>query len=71
MFLFYRNKRAIWKWAEERAFIAAKWTWLQSQIADLEYRIRQNSDIRSQVRSSKGSVKLCGEQMSSLNLPNG
>ncbi|CAH1390885.1 unnamed protein product [Nezara viridula] len=64
------SKRASWKWAEERALIAAKWTWLQSQIADLEYRIRQHTDIRRQVRSSKGSLKFQEEQ-TSHNLPNG
>lgn len=65
------SKRANWKWAEERALIAAKWTWLQSQMADLEYKIRQQSDAKRNVRTAKGAIKFQAEQVSSPNLPNG
>ncbi|KAK9730597.1 hypothetical protein QE152_g14445 [Popillia japonica] len=56
-----RQKRAAWKYATERAAIAARWTWLQAQISDLEYRIRQHSELYKQIRSSKGAVKLGDE----------
>lgn len=55
-----RQKRAIWKYLTERAAIAARWTWLQSQISDLEYRIRQHSDLHKKVRSQKCPVELEG-----------
>ena len=42
----------------DRAAIASRWTWLQAQVSDLEYRIRQQSDIFKQIRATKGSVVL-------------
>ncbi|XP_077358007.1 KAT8 regulatory NSL complex subunit 1-like [Festucalex cinctus] len=55
----------IWKRAEsrytlERAAIISHWNWLQAHISDLEYRIRQQTDIFRQIRASKGSVELGG-----------
>lgn len=44
----------------ERAAIAARWTWLQSQISDLEYRIRQHGDLHRKVRAAKCPVELDG-----------
>jgi len=38
--------------------IASRWTWLQAQVSDLEYRIRQQSDLYRQLRSLKGTVTL-------------
>jgi len=38
--------------------IASRWTWLQAQVSDLEYRIRQQSDLYRQLRSLKGAVTL-------------
>ncbi|KAF7280354.1 hypothetical protein GWI33_006130 [Rhynchophorus ferrugineus] len=52
------QKRALWKYSTDRAAIASRWTWLQSQISDLEYRIRQHTDIHKQIRNEKGSVQL-------------
>ncbi|XP_071317999.1 KAT8 regulatory NSL complex subunit 1 isoform X8 [Trachinotus anak] len=48
----------IWKRAEsrytvERAAIISHWNWLQAHISDLEYRIRQQTDIYRQIRASK------------------
>lgn len=60
MSFFSRQKRAAWKYATERAAIASRWTWLQAQISDLEYRIRQHSDLHRQIRISKGFVTLGG-----------
>ncbi|XP_022919364.2 KAT8 regulatory NSL complex subunit 1 [Onthophagus taurus] len=52
------HKRASWKYLQERASIAARWTWLQAQISDLEYRIRQHSELHKTIRHSKGPVQL-------------
>ncbi|KAI9537433.1 hypothetical protein NQZ68_025289 [Dissostichus eleginoides] len=64
----------IWKRAEsrytvERAAIISHWNWLQAHISDLEYRIRQQTDIYRQIRASKGSVELGG--LSSSGVPAG
>lgn len=58
--LLFRQKRALWKYATARAAIAARWTWLQAQISDLEYRIRQHTDLHRQIRSTKGEICLEG-----------
>ncbi len=55
---FSRQRRAEWKWHRDRAAVAARWTWLQAQVSDLEYRIRQQSDIYRQIRTTKGAVTL-------------
>ncbi|ELT94028.1 hypothetical protein CAPTEDRAFT_222820, partial [Capitella teleta] len=52
------TKRASYQWACHRAAIASRWTWLQAQVSDLEYRIRQQNDIFRQIRASKGAVTL-------------
>ncbi|XP_063159291.1 KAT8 regulatory NSL complex subunit 1-like isoform X2 [Candoia aspera] len=46
------------QWAVERAAIICRWTWLQAQVLDLEYRIRQQTDVYKQLRASKGPVIL-------------
>ncbi|XP_034073387.1 KAT8 regulatory NSL complex subunit 1-like isoform X3 [Gymnodraco acuticeps] len=61
----------IWKRAEsrytvERAAIISHWNWLQAHISDLEYRIRQQTDIYRQIRASKGSVELGGLSSSAV-----
>ncbi|XP_075222382.1 non-specific lethal 1 isoform X2 [Lycorma delicatula] len=55
------SKRAIWRWAHDRAEVASKWAWLQAQVSDLEYRIRQHTEFHRQIRTAKGSVVLQGE----------
>lgn len=55
---FCRQKRALWRYSLDRATIAARWTWLQAQIADIEYRIRLHTDLHKQIRSGKGAVQL-------------
>ncbi|MCI4384039.1 hypothetical protein PGIGA_G00033770 [Pangasianodon gigas] len=57
-------RRAEGRFALERASIISRWTWLQAHISDLEYRIRQHTDIYRQIRASKGSVEL-GESSAS------
>ncbi|KAM7174431.1 KAT8 regulatory NSL complex subunit 1 isoform 2-T2 [Macrochelys suwanniensis] len=56
------HHRAECQWAMERAAIICQWTWLQAQISDLEYRIRQQTDIYKQLRANKGPVVLGGNQ---------
>ncbi|XP_016127406.1 KAT8 regulatory NSL complex subunit 1-like isoform X3 [Sinocyclocheilus grahami] len=51
-------RRAEGRYAVDRAAIISHWNWLQAQVSDLEYRIRQQTDIYRQIRSSKGSVVL-------------
>jgi len=44
-------------WGEQRLAIAKRWTWLQAQVSDLEYKIRQYNELYRQVRTAKvGSV---------------
>lgn len=50
------KKKAVWRWANERCRLASRWTWLQAQIADLEFRIRQQNDFTIQIRAHKSSV---------------
>lgn len=57
---FCRQKRALWKYSTDRASIGSRWTWLQVQISDLEYRIRQHTDLHRQIRSAKGLITLEG-----------
>uniref|UniRef100_A0A3Q3K217 PEHE domain-containing protein n=1 Tax=Monopterus albus TaxID=43700 RepID=A0A3Q3K217_MONAL len=53
----------IWKRAEsrytvERAAIISHWNWLQAHISDLEYRIRQQTDMYKHIRAGKVSPLL-------------
>ncbi|XP_051479934.1 KAT8 regulatory NSL complex subunit 1-like protein isoform X1 [Apus apus] len=47
-----------WKWLAERARIGSRWTWLQAQISELEYKIQQLTDLHRQIRATKGMVIL-------------
>ncbi|XP_063308937.1 KAT8 regulatory NSL complex subunit 1-like [Pelobates fuscus] len=62
------NRRAEWRWAVERAAIICRWTWLQAQVSDLEFRIRQQTEIYKQIRCTKGSVVL-GDSSQSEDMP--
>lgn len=53
-----RWKRAESRYTLERAAIISHWNWLQAHISDLEYRIRQQTDIFRQIRASKVSRTL-------------
>uniref|UniRef100_A0A8C1L197 KAT8 regulatory NSL complex subunit 1b n=1 Tax=Cyprinus carpio TaxID=7962 RepID=A0A8C1L197_CYPCA len=46
-------RRAEGRYAVDRAAIISHWNWLQAQVSDLEYRIRQQTEIYRQIRSSK------------------
>ena len=52
----FRWKRAESRYTLERASIISHWNWLQAHISDLEYRIRQQTDIYRQIRSGKVGV---------------
>lgn len=52
------NCSAEWKWLVDRARVGSRWTWLQAQISELEYKIQQLTDIHRQIRASKGIVIL-------------
>ncbi|XP_042199291.1 KAT8 regulatory NSL complex subunit 1 [Callorhinchus milii] len=52
------RQRSEWRWAVERAAIVSRWNWLQAHVSDLEYRIRQQTDIYRQIRANKGSIAL-------------
>uniref|UniRef100_A0A4W3GX94 KAT8 regulatory NSL complex subunit 1 n=1 Tax=Callorhinchus milii TaxID=7868 RepID=A0A4W3GX94_CALMI len=47
------RQRSEWRWAVERAAIVSRWNWLQAHVSDLEYRIRQQTDIYRQIRANK------------------
>ncbi|XP_029583202.1 KAT8 regulatory NSL complex subunit 1 isoform X1 [Salmo trutta] len=51
-------RRAEGRYAVDRASIVSHWNWLQAHVSDLEYRIRQQTDIYRQLRSNKGSIML-------------
>ncbi|KAI8129024.1 KAT8 regulatory NSL complex subunit 1 [Lucilia cuprina] len=53
------TKRAAWRYSRDRAAIASRWSWLLSQISDLEIKIRQHSELHQEIIRSKGLVT-CG-----------
>ncbi|CAH2047480.1 unnamed protein product, partial [Iphiclides podalirius] len=55
------EKRALWSWQKARASIASRWCWLQAQVQELEYKIRQHNELHKQVREAKGPIELEGE----------
>ncbi|XP_071978766.1 KAT8 regulatory NSL complex subunit 1-like protein [Engystomops pustulosus] len=50
------DRTAEWKWLSERAHVGSRWAWLQAQIAELEYKIHHLVDLRSKLRSKKGTL---------------
>lgn len=62
--MFSRAKRAAWTYSCDRASIASRWTWLLSQISDLEYKKRQHEELYQKIKSSKGAVsfKMAGDE---------
>ncbi|XP_072741637.1 KAT8 regulatory NSL complex subunit 1 isoform X2 [Ciconia boyciana] len=66
------RRRAEWRWAADRAAIVSRWNWLQAHVSDLEYRIRQQTDIYKQIRANKsvsGSQPLESLGISAANTP--
>ena len=56
------QERAKYRWHSRRAQLASQWVWLQAQVSDLEYKIRQSTDGYRAQRLGKGSVQL-GEEV--------
>ncbi|XP_043921960.1 KAT8 regulatory NSL complex subunit 1-like [Protopterus annectens] len=52
------QSEAEWRWIMERAAVISRWTWLQAQVSDLEYRIQKQTDIYRQICYSKTPVLL-------------
>ncbi|XP_066482932.1 KAT8 regulatory NSL complex subunit 1 isoform X2 [Tiliqua scincoides] len=52
------RRRSEWQWSADRAAIVSRWNWLQAHVSDLEYRIRQQTDIYKQIRANKGLILL-------------
>ncbi|XP_014374782.2 KAT8 regulatory NSL complex subunit 1-like protein isoform X2 [Alligator sinensis] len=52
------NCSSEWKWLADRARAGCRWTWLQAQISELEYKIQQLTDLHRQIRATKGMVIL-------------
>ncbi|KAI1289503.1 KAT8 regulatory NSL complex subunit 1 [Halotydeus destructor] len=52
------KRRANWKWAVDRGTMASRWMWLIAQVADLEFKIRQQSELYRTLRHSKGQIIL-------------
>lgn len=55
---FRRSKRAAYKYAKDRGAVASRWCWLATQISELDYKIRQHTDLRKHIRDNKGTVAL-------------
>ncbi|XP_067404836.1 KAT8 regulatory NSL complex subunit 1-like protein isoform X2 [Emydura macquarii macquarii] len=52
------NHSSEWKWLVDRAKVGCRWTWLQTQISELEYKIQQLTDLHRQIHATKGMVIL-------------
>lgn len=57
-FLIRRSKRAAYKYSKDRGAVASRWSWLATQISELDYKIRQHTDLRKHIRENKGVVTL-------------
>ncbi|EDW97408.1 uncharacterized protein LOC6537135 isoform X1 [Drosophila yakuba] len=63
------TRRAVWRYSRDRAGIALRWSWLCSQLTDLEMKIRQHSDLYLDLTQSKGEVQLESTAKTSPSLP--
>ncbi|XP_017054773.2 LOW QUALITY PROTEIN: uncharacterized protein LOC108097145 [Drosophila ficusphila] len=52
------TRRAVWRYSKDRAGIALRWSWLCSQLNDLDMKIRQYHDLHLELTQSKGHVQL-------------
>ncbi|XP_029394217.1 KAT8 regulatory NSL complex subunit 1-like protein isoform X6 [Mus pahari] len=64
------NSSTEWKWLVDRAQVGSRWTWLQAQISELEYKIQQLTDIHRQIRASKSAqlTEIINSLIAPLNL---
>lgn len=58
IFFVNRSKRAAYKYAKDRGAVASRWCWLATQISELDYKIRQHTDLRKHIKDNKGIVTL-------------
>jgi len=42
-----------WQWVERRAWLGSRWVWLQTQVSELEYRIRALTELYTHLRQGK------------------
>lgn len=54
----FRSRRAAYKYAKDRGAVASRWCWLATQISELDYKIRQHTDLRKHIKENKGAVTL-------------
>lgn len=54
--MFDSRTKACWRWSRDRAQVISRWTWLQAQVSDLEYKIRQHGDLHRQLRAVKNPI---------------
>ncbi|KAM9035477.1 KAT8 regulatory NSL complex subunit 1-like protein isoform 4-T4 [Sarcophilus harrisii] len=64
------NYSTEWKWLVDRARVGSRWTWLQAQISELEYKIQQLTDIHRQIRATKSAqlTEIINSLIAPLNL---
>uniref|UniRef100_W5MA93 PEHE domain-containing protein n=1 Tax=Lepisosteus oculatus TaxID=7918 RepID=W5MA93_LEPOC len=55
------QESARWHWLEQRAELGSRWAWLQARVSDLEYRIRTQTELYTQLRHSKVSFFLLSD----------
>lgn len=56
--VYNRSKRAAYKYSKDRGAVASRWCWLATQISELDYKIRQHTDLRKHIRENKGVISL-------------
>ena len=54
----FRSKRAAFKYTKDRGAVASRWCWLATQISELDYKIRQHTDLKKHIKNNKGVVTL-------------
>ncbi|CRL07434.1 CLUMA_CG020403, isoform A [Clunio marinus] len=52
------SQRSAYKYAKDRGSVASRWCWLATQISELDYKIRQHTDLRKHIKDSKNVVTL-------------
>lgn len=54
LFLYdFRHKRAAWRWNKDRTRLGGKWSWLLTQIGDVESRLRDYQHAARKLRASR------------------
>lgn len=51
-----RQTKACWRWCRDRSLVISRWTWLQAQVSDLEYKIRQHGTLHANLRKAKSQI---------------